>query len=144
MNGQSVTDYLPHAGRMVLIDEIIERFDDGAACRVQITPDCTFATEGGAVPAWVGIEYIAQTIAAFGGLSVADTDAAPPRGFLLGSRRLRSSVPAFEAGQSLRVEVHEVFSDGRLSSFAGTIADEATGDELVSATVNVMIMPQQS
>jgi predicted hotdog family 3-hydroxylacyl-ACP dehydratase len=143
VNAKPIIDYLPHAGRMVLVDELIERFDDGVACRVRVRPDATFATEAGSVPAWVGIEYIAQTIAAFGGVAAADSGSQPPAGFLLGTRRLRSAVPFFSSGQSLRVEVHEVFSDGRLSSFAGTISDEANAGELVSATVNVMIMTSE-
>ena len=63
----SVDALVPHAGSMSLLDEITGFGEEWLSAAVNITATSTFADEQG-VPAWIGIEYMAQCIAAFSGV----------------------------------------------------------------------------
>ena len=58
-------DYIPHKGPMILISEIIDPSKDSFTVRVDPKQSSLFIEPEG-VPACVGIEYMAQSIAAFG------------------------------------------------------------------------------
>jgi len=114
---------LPHKGRMVLLDRVIH-FD--LACgsihtEVTIRPSSMFFNEREQqVPAYVGMEYMAQSIAAYSFLSaagIAGSAAEPQIGFLLGTRKYCSSVHGFTQGQILRIEAAMQFNENKLASF---------------------------
>lgn len=63
----SVAQLVPHSGKMSLLDNIVEYGDDWLSAEVCITADSMFADEKG-VPGWVGLEYMAQAVAAYAGL----------------------------------------------------------------------------
>ena len=70
--------------------------------------DAWYADADGAMPAWIGIELMAQAIAAHVGLlSMRGGNPARP-GVLLGSRRYDAHTPAFARGALLRIEVKEL------------------------------------
>ena len=98
----SVLELVPHSGKMSLLDNIIEYGDDWLIAEVCITTDSTFADERG-VPAWVGLEYMAQTIAAYAGLQERLGGGKPKLGFLLGSRKYLCSTDYFSIGKILRL-----------------------------------------
>ena len=95
----AVESVLPHAAPMILIDEAVRTGDAAAESTVHVTEDAMFYdAEAGGVPSYVGIEYIAQTVAAHAGAAaVANGD--PVRvGFLLGTLerafRIRRCAPS--------------------------------------------------
>ena len=55
--------FVPHREPMILIDRITLLKDDYLESEVTIREDSMFLRDG-AVPAWVGVEYMAQTCAA--------------------------------------------------------------------------------
>jgi len=71
------------------------------------------------VPAVVGIEYMAQTIAAGAGLSARDKgDQAGRTGFLLGCRNLSIAVDSFQSGDRLTGEARRTWGENQIGSFA--------------------------
>jgi predicted hotdog family 3-hydroxylacyl-ACP dehydratase len=64
----AIADVVPHSGRMVLIDELLDYGLDYAVAAVNIRPDSVLSDGRTGVPAWVGLEYMAQTIGAFTGV----------------------------------------------------------------------------
>lgn len=67
MSHWPLAELLPHAGDMILIDAI-ERFDDEQIfTRLTVKPDGLFNLPDGSLPAWVGVELMAQSVAAFAG-----------------------------------------------------------------------------
>jgi predicted hotdog family 3-hydroxylacyl-ACP dehydratase len=62
----TVAELVPHTGTMSLLTRIIDYGDDWLSAEIHITPESIFADERG-VPAWIGLEYMAQAIAAYGG-----------------------------------------------------------------------------
>jgi predicted hotdog family 3-hydroxylacyl-ACP dehydratase len=74
--------------------------------------------EQGRVPAVVGIEYMAQAIAAGAGLSARDKGEAARMGFLLGCRNLTIAVDSFQVGDRLTIEARRTWGENELGSFA--------------------------
>jgi 3-oxoacyl-[acyl-carrier-protein] synthase-1 len=130
-----VADLLPHSGQMVLLDSVFSVDDDNLCAEVRIRPDSMFC-DGTAVGAWVGIEYMAQAIAAHAGWLARRRGDGVKVGFLLGSRKYEASVPAFAVDSVLHVHVHRALQgDNGLGAFECRI-DHGT-DTLATATVTV-------
>jgi predicted hotdog family 3-hydroxylacyl-ACP dehydratase len=115
-----VARLLPHRGRLVLLDELVAREEDSLTAASVIRADSLFL-DGGAVPAHVGVEYMAQACAAFSGAEAADSGLPARIGFLLGCRRYAMSVPQFPLGARLLVTVALVYRDEGMATFDGRI-----------------------
>lgn len=128
-----------HRKPMLLIDELINYTDISAQVRVTISEHCEFFnTRLDAVPSYIGIEYMAQCIAAYSGANDLDNDQKPQLGFLLGTRKYKPEVDKFFNGQTLIVLAEEIMSDSNgLSVFLCSITDEATSNQLATAKINV-------
>jgi len=132
-----VETLLPHGGRMVLVSRVLAHTDRRTTCAVDIAADSTFADAEGGVPAWVALEYMAQCIAAHGGLRARAAGEPVTPGFLLGSRTVALHTPRFHAGQCLEVEAAHVWGEHDFFSFACTVRDARTRALLVEATLTV-------
>lgn len=114
---QAVEPLIPHRGKMSLLDTMMVVTLEKAVSQVEIRPNNLFITAKG-VPALVGIEYMAQTIAAYSGKINQNKGIAPQVGFLLGSRNYKSEVDYFLPGEILTIEVTPFYMDeGQLSVF---------------------------
>lgn len=129
-----IRSLVPHTGPMLLLDHIDAVGADGLTATVTIRSDSEFL-DGESVGAWIGIEYMAQAIAAFAGYESIDTGGSVKPGFLLGTRRYSCSVPSFPVGCTLRVTVRrELQGDNGLASFTCEIAGDGI---MAEATVSV-------
>ncbi len=126
---------VPHRGTLSLLDRVVFQEGDCLHAEVRVPRDSPFGDVEG-VPAWLGIEYMAQAIAAWAGLRARQRGAEPSIGFLLGSRRYSCKLPLFPAGHVLRIEVCcELLGDNGLGMFACRIIDG--GEEVATANVSV-------
>jgi len=100
----TVDELVPHTGTMSLLSEITGYGDDWLSARVDITPGAMFADDRG-VPAWVGLEYMAQAIGAYAGLQERMKGQEPKLGFLLGTRKYPAPVDYFLHDTSVQVKV---------------------------------------
>ncbi len=76
----SILELIPHRPPMALLDELVEHGPEHLSARMTVSQDMMFVDETGSLPAWAGIELMAQAIAAFGGLqSLARGEAAENR-----------------------------------------------------------------
>jgi predicted hotdog family 3-hydroxylacyl-ACP dehydratase len=129
-----VESLVPHRGAMLLIDKVL--FDDGETTRVAATVREGLFVRDGQLPAWVGIELMAQGIAAWAGLRRLEAKETVRLGFLLGTRRYECSVAGFEVGARLEVESHlELVSAQGLAVFGCRLFQGAA--LLASANLNV-------
>ena len=110
----SAIPYMPHELPMVLIDEICACDENSIVTQVLLHESHLFAT-GQQIPAWVGIELMAQSAAAWSGFNAQKnrsahgaglTEKAVPIGYLLGTRDYRSNVGFFSVGSQLRIHAH--------------------------------------
>ena len=97
-----VDEVVPHRGAMSLLDSIDEYGPDWLRATVTPRPGVRFATAEG-VPAWVGIEYMAQAASAFGGIEQVQQGASPSVGLLIGARYYRCMQDFFPFGTPLTV-----------------------------------------
>lgn len=134
-----IDEVVPHAGVMSLLDRVVDFDDDSLQAEVVLGPDSVFAEEKG-VPAWVGMEYMAQAIGAYAGVQRRLQGKEVKVGFLVGSRRYESSHAYFPLGSKLLIEVQREFqADNGLGVFNCRIqGDGPDGLQLeASAALNV-------
>ena len=122
---------------MSLISNLVKYDEKSAQCNVVINQDSLFfSADLAGVPSYVGIEYMAQSIAAFSGANGLDVGEPVKIGFLLGSRKYQSYTECFALGETYIIDVVEFYKDeSGLSVFECQIKH---GDELIAeAKVNV-------
>jgi predicted hotdog family 3-hydroxylacyl-ACP dehydratase len=107
----TVEEVVPHAAPMLLLDSLLEAGDDYLLCAVTVRDDGLFDDQG-RIPGWLGVEYMAQAIAAFSGLQSYRRGEPAKLGFLLGTRRFSSDRAFFYCGEELTVRVERVVQDG--------------------------------
>ncbi len=83
------SDLVPHRGAMCLLDSIDDYGEEWLRASLVTRPTSLFAQNEG-MPAWMGIEYMAQTAAAFGGIEQVQRGEKPSIGLLIGSRYYRA------------------------------------------------------
>ncbi|NKQ13105.1 ApeP family dehydratase [Pseudomonas sp. SST3] len=106
-----VAELLPHAGDMILLDAV-EAFDaESIAAQFQVKPDGLLNLPDSSLPAWVGIEIMAQTVAAFAGCQARQAGLPVELGFLLGTRSFQCNVEHFPAGSLLRIRAIRSLQD---------------------------------
>src|SRR5207253_9894170 len=98
-----IEEVLPQAGRMVLLTRIVGHTEERTICAVEVSTTSPFYDGQGGVPAWVALEYMAQCVAAHGGLRARAAGDPVTIGFLLGSRSITLHTPRFQPGQHLEV-----------------------------------------
>jgi predicted hotdog family 3-hydroxylacyl-ACP dehydratase len=121
---------------MILIDRMVDATETGSTCEVTIEPQTLFLEPAG-VPAFVGLEYMAQAVAAYGGYRSYLAGEPVAVGFLLGTPQLHTSCQFFHVRQTLQIQVTHVWGDHELMQFHCTIQDASTGKLLQQAELNV-------
>lgn len=116
-----IGELLPHGPEMTLLDRLVEYSPQRSVATATIRAASRFAEDGG-VPAWVGIEYMAQTIAAHAGYEARLRGEPPAIGFLLGTRSYVSDLGVFPLGATLTISVEPLVTESRLGAFQCAIA----------------------
>lgn len=139
MSFPAVGTLIPHEGEMILIDRILAADTESLCAEVTIGAGSLFC-DGAGVGSWVGIEYMAQAIAAHAGYLDHLRGEPIKVGFLLGARRYQVGVPLFAVGAVLHVHIeHAMRGDNGLAAFECRIEDAASGAILANATVTVFV-----
>ncbi len=128
-----IVEFLPMKPPMVFLDRILSYEGSKLVTEVNIRPGIPYC-EGDGVPAWIGIEYMAQTVAAHAGVQARLRGDAPSIGFLLGTRAYQSSVNRFLLGENLEIHVEPLFREEGLAAFSCSIE---IAEPVATATVNV-------
>ena len=105
-----VDELIRHRGDMSLLDRVVDHGDTWLEARARVTERSLFLIDG-VVPAWVGIEYMAQAVAALMGLRARQRGKGASVGFLVGTRKYLTEGPAFAVDSVLTVRVQESLMD---------------------------------
>jgi len=105
-----VEELVPHRGAMSLLESIDEYGEEWLRASLTTSPASTFADAHG-VPGWVGIEYMAQAAAAFGGIEQAQRGERASIGLLIGSRYYSCMLEIIPFGTRLVVEARLALHD---------------------------------
>ncbi|NVZ81831.1 hotdog family protein [Pseudomonas yamanorum] len=135
-----LAELLPHAGDMILIDQVLSFDEEQIHTRLTVKPDGLFNRTDGSLPAWVGIELMAQSVAAYAGCRARQKGEAVELGFLLGTRKFECNVEHFPAGSELTIHGLRSLED---DNGMGVFECHLTGDGIrASARLNVFRPPQ--
>jgi predicted hotdog family 3-hydroxylacyl-ACP dehydratase len=119
---------------MILVDELVS-FDGSTAIVEARIREGQPWVQGGRVPATFCIEYMAQAVGCFAGMTARSRSQDVRIGFLLGTRELTLAAESLYVGDRLTISAKHVFGDEKLGSFECEIR---RGDERVAtATLNV-------
>ncbi|MFM0098262.1 hotdog family protein [Paraburkholderia nemoris] len=105
---QPIETIIPHRGTMLLIDAVNTFSEEALSARAIVHADAWYADADGAMPAWIGIELMAQTIAAHVALLAMRGGGQTRPGVLLGSRSYRALQPSFAGGAQLLIHATEL------------------------------------
>jgi len=137
-----VESLIPHRGAMRLLDRVLLVDEDRAEAEVEVPFDGLFVRDG-QVPPWVGIEYMAQTVAAWAGARERGRGGAPRAGLLLGTRRYAVDCDGFPSGARLRVTAQcELIGSNGLGQFHCRI--EMNGAVVAQSHISVLDPPPGS
>lgn len=104
----ALVEILPHRGRASLLDHIEHHDDRETVCVVEIEASAWLRRAEGSVPAWVGIEYMAQCIAAREGCIAHAEGRRIAPGFIVRARRARFHQSGFGPGEVLRIHARRL------------------------------------
>lgn len=137
-----ISEFVLHRKPLLLLDQLIGLDSDSAVCEWCVCGDDEFLIPNLGVPAYIGIEYMAQCIAVHAGACERVLGYPPPFGMLLGTRHFKSSVQYFVLGSTYRVKCREIVSsfDG-MGSFDCSIS--AGGRVIAEARLSVLQKPQR-
>jgi predicted hotdog family 3-hydroxylacyl-ACP dehydratase len=106
-----IAELLPHAGDMILLDAVLHFAEDDVQTCLTVRPGGLFNQADGSLPAWVGIELMAQSIAAYAGCQARQAGIPVALGFLLGTRNFQCNVERFPAGSDLQIHAQRSLQD---------------------------------
>jgi predicted hotdog family 3-hydroxylacyl-ACP dehydratase len=131
----SIASLLPHAGDMILIDEVCSHDADGLTALAVVRPG-PYSMPDGSLPPWLGLELMAQAVGAWAGCQARLAGEPVKLGFLLGTRRYECHADAFPAGARLSIRVSRGLVDASgMSVFECELHDDAR--LLAEARLNV-------
>jgi len=130
-----IEELLPHRYGMLLVERVVAW--DTASATVSATPSAEgWYAEAGGMPSRIGIELMAQAIAAHVSIVAWSKGEPPKKGVLLGARAYRATQPYFAVGSELIVKATRAFSDA-----SGMGAYDCTIDNAAKARILVFEPP---
>lgn len=117
--------YLPHRSPMLLLESVIAITDDSAHCQTGVNTGgvlAPFLSAKGELPAWYGVELMAQTIGVWSGWhQLQGGENGIALGLLLGVREYHCPYPVFPAAALLDIKISLLIRDTQFGSFEAEI-----------------------
>lgn len=133
-----IADLVPHAGAAILLDEVLEFDADSLRARAVVPAHSPFHMDDHCLPNWMGLEFMAQAVAAWAGCQARLADQAVTLGFLLGTRRYDCHIAHFSPGMELLVDVRRSLQDDTgMGIFECSLSSRDTGNIVATARLNV-------
>lgn len=122
---------------MLLLERLLQASPEGARAQVCVPRDGLFLQDAG-MPAWVGLEYMAQTVAAWAGWQAVQEGRPVKLGFLLGTRKFHAACTHFLPSSVLHVSAHcELAGANGLGMFDCRIQPQGGDAVLAQARISV-------
>ncbi len=144
-----IAHYMPHSGAMLWLDRVLDYGPEHITTQVEVRRPMAFCASGSA-PAYFGIEFMAQSVAAWSGLRRNRRESRPPIGFLLGTRRYTCAVTHFAIGSTLTIRAAQCVENDGLAMFACEMdvshvdTDSNTAHKVASANISVYSVPEEA
>lgn len=119
-----IEELLVQRYEMLLLDSLYDFGPDHVEVGATVTVAHPLVDDSRGMPAWVGIELMAQAVCVFSGLELRAQGLPPRIGLLLGARAYEARVPFFATGAQLRVRAVLALRDASgLGVFDCTISE---------------------
>ena len=130
-----IASLLPHAGDMILIDEVRD-YDADSLTAHAVIKSGPYSLPDGSLPPWLGMELMAQAVGAWAGCQARQAQQDVKLGFLLGTRRYECHADALPAGATVTIHVRRGLIDASgMSVFECELRDQTR--LLAQARLNV-------
>ncbi len=120
-----IEDFIPHRGRMLLVEELIEASDKRGTVRTRVASTWPLCKNGRVDPV-VLIEVVAQSAAALVGWRMRHQQKMGGRGFLVGVRRTELTLVDLPVGTELTTRIEVDYELQNYAVFKGRVF---AGDE---------------
>lgn len=141
--GSPASLFVLHREPMLFLDRLTAIGAEHAECEWVVREDFPLVVPGLGVPAYAGIEYMAQCVAVHSGARASVRGLEPPLGLLLGTRNYECRVPYFAVGGRFKASCAELVRDSQgMGSFACRI--EAAGTIIAEANLAVFETPEET
>mgnify|MGYP006073554311 CR=1 FL=1 len=120
----TIDELVPHSGDMSFLDAVVDSGPEFLSAVAQVHDNNPFLVDE-AVSAWVGVEFMAQGIAAWAGIQAKLSNQPIRAGFLVGTRKFECNKAKIELGTKLDIYVEQIMvSANGLSVFSCTLSGE--------------------
>lgn len=124
---------------MLLLDRVLECGPENVVTETRVGPRLPCFVED-RVPAYIGIEVMAQSIAVWSGIRRNRPGLKPPVGFLLGTRKFQCVESYFGIGSLLIVRSQKIWENEGLAIFSCLLDKSYQGQEYRNiATANISV-----
>jgi predicted hotdog family 3-hydroxylacyl-ACP dehydratase len=106
--GMPAAEFVLHREPMLLLDQLVRIGPKFASCEWLVREENEFLVPNAGVPAYIGVEYMAQCVAVHAGARERVCGFPPPLGLLLGTRHYIARVRYFDVGVTYSVECNEL------------------------------------
>lgn len=138
--GMPAAEFVKHREPMLLLDTVVGCEEERTVCEWRVDPDDSFVEPGRGVPAYVGVEFMAQCVAVHAGARARVVGLGPPLGFLLGTRHFMTSVTHFEVGETYRATCDELIRD---ASGMGSYECSVLHGNTIVATARIAVLEKE-
>ncbi len=132
-----LAELLPHAEPMLLLSRVLSHEPELTVCELETDASELFRDSRGRLPGWLALEWMAQCIAAHGGLIARASGRNPSPGMLVGAKRIEFERFDFDPGETLEVEARFTGSAGALATFACAL--RRGRDSVASGSLSVYV-----
>jgi predicted hotdog family 3-hydroxylacyl-ACP dehydratase len=138
---KELINFLPHKGKMFLLSRVTNyKVSEHArilTAEYEVTSNCLFFDKTiDGIPAWVGFEFMAQSISALSGICGKLKNEPPKPGFILSVSNMELKLPLLKAGTTAIIGIREDCRVGMVYTFDGEVL---LGDRIAaSAKLTVM------
>ncbi len=140
----AIEQILPHRAPMLLLAEVLEHDAKRTVCRVDLARAHLFQAPDGSVAPWIGLELLAQCVAAHAGIRAWLEGKPPKPGLFLGTRRSRFHTQRISADPSLRASVEHLRGEQGLARFEARLYTAEPDRSLVTGVLSVYLFEDLS
>lgn len=138
-----IAELIPHAKDVILLSEIVHVDAHSLQALAIVSNTGPFHTEDNTLPNAIGLEFMAQAIAAWAGYQARVANKSVTLGFLLGTRRYECNIEHFLPGMPLVIDVTCSLQDSSgMGVFEASIS--TAGETIATARLNVYSPPDVS
>ena len=118
-----IEDLIPHKGRMILIEEVLEVDDSHCVSQAIANSHWPLHNEG-MIDSIITIELVAQTAAYLVGWKERNKEGANKKGFMTGIKKTTLAIPNIAVGSKLMISCKKVVSMENYAEFEGDVRDD--------------------